>query len=150
MELTKAENLAKALMKKHGLVGRGGWTFEFDNAVRGFGCCRPSKRKITLSRKLTRKNSEKEVKDTILHEIAHTLAGCQNGHNEVWKAKCRQIGANPERCYDAVKVKQPEHKYKMRCKDCGKVSGRHRMCSFIKNPERWRCGVCGGKFERIR
>ena len=37
-----------------------------------------------------------EAEETILHEIAHILAGCKNGHNHRWKEVCREIGGNAE------------------------------------------------------
>ena len=42
-----------------------------------------------------------QVRDTILHEIAHALVGPGHGHDAVWKRKCREVGARPERCGQA-------------------------------------------------
>jgi len=67
-----ARILAVTLMQQHGLVG---WTFKFDHARRRFGCCNFTRRTISLSRPLTFLNDDAEVRDTILHEIAHALAG---------------------------------------------------------------------------
>src|SRR5215204_3855775 len=36
-----------------------------------------------------------EVIDTIKHELAHALLTPFHGHNEVWKAKARELGASP-------------------------------------------------------
>ena len=69
MELADAESLALELMRQHGLLPR--WKFKFDRAIRRFGCCNEGKRLISLSARLTELNSEYEVRDTILHEIAH-------------------------------------------------------------------------------
>lgn len=33
-----------------------------------------------------------EVKDTILHEIAHALAGNENNHNAYWKSIAEDLG----------------------------------------------------------
>ena len=33
--------------------------------------------------------------DTILHEIAHAIAGANAGHGPVWKAVAKRIGAAP-------------------------------------------------------
>jgi hypothetical protein len=44
------------------------------------------------------RNGAEEIVDTILHEIAHALVGPRHGHDTVWKAKCTDIGARPERC----------------------------------------------------
>lgn len=42
------------------------------------------------------KNSEC-IKDTVLHEIAHAIAGGQHHHDNYWKACCQKIGAKPSR-----------------------------------------------------
>jgi hypothetical protein len=51
-----------------------------DSAVRRFGTCRYSRKLITLSRQLIELNDQARVLDTILHEIAHALAGPKTGH----------------------------------------------------------------------
>ena len=88
-----AQQLAVGLIQEHGLIG---WRFRFDHARRRFGCCRSSEKTITLSRPLTILNSCAQVRDTILHEIAHALTP-GDGHGVKWRAKCREIGADPKR-----------------------------------------------------
>ncbi len=103
MNPTEALDLLQNKLTEHGLTARG-WTGSLDHAERRFGICRPSKKEISLSRTLTSLNSQTEVLDTILHEIAHALAAIEYnencGHDERWKTICRRIGARPERCYD--------------------------------------------------
>jgi predicted SprT family Zn-dependent metalloprotease len=48
--------------------------------------------RIELSKHYVLRNPEHEVLDTILHEIAHALVGPGHGHDEVWKAKCVEVG----------------------------------------------------------
>src|SRR5215210_5656070 len=97
MNLYEASYLAGDLMRQHGLLDAG-WTFAFDHARRRFGKCDYTHRQITLSRTLALLNNLDEVRDTILHEIAHAL--CPDaGHGARWRATCRRIGAKPERCY---------------------------------------------------
>lgn len=96
-------DLAVGLMRQHGLNG---WTFEFDNAKRRAGVCRYRCKVISLSRHYVRLNADnyEDIRDTILHEIAHAIAGFKAAHGPAWKAVCRRIGAKPERCYDSSKV----------------------------------------------
>ncbi len=77
MKLEDAENLALTLMEDNGV---GTWSFRFDNAKRRCGACFYSRRTITLSRHFVTLNDEAEVRDTILHEIAHAFAGAKAGH----------------------------------------------------------------------
>lgn len=93
MELTTAAELAWKLLAKYELYD---WTFGFDHARRRAGLTNFSKRQITISRYLTKIYSEAQVRDVILHEIAHALVGPNHAHNQVWKAKCLEIGAKPE------------------------------------------------------
>ena len=103
MRLEYTEKLARKLMKEHNLTD---WSFEFDNAVVRFGCCKYSKKLFSLTKELVLINNRKEIKDTILHEIAHALVGSGNGHNWVWKNKALEIGCNGERCCTIERVNE--------------------------------------------
>jgi predicted SprT family Zn-dependent metalloprotease len=69
---------------------------------------------------------EDEIRDVILHEIAHALAGHKAGHGPVWKAAARKVGAKPSRC--AAPSARPPAPIEGRCPKCDvKVSEHHRM-----------------------
>ena len=107
-------------MREHGLL-EAGWTFAFDHARRRFGCCNLTRRRITLSRPLTFLNTEAQVRDTILHEIAHALTPGDN-HGPRWRAMCIKLGANPVRCYrehEVISPPRPPARYKLGCAACG-------------------------------
>ena len=103
MELRAAFGLAAELVKRHGLEG---WTVDFDGARRRAGVCRYDRKVIGLSAPLTRLHGETEVRDTILHEIAHALVGPVAGHGPVWRAQAIAIGCSARRCVseDAPRV----------------------------------------------
>mgnify|MGYP001567612773 CR=1 FL=1 len=128
MNLYQAEILAKKLMREHRLTL---WLFEFTDWVKTFGMCQYSTRTIFLSMPLTLLNNENEVRDTILHEIAHALVGKGHGHNKTWKAKCIEIGAKPIRCYSNDMIIQPTMRYVATCDCCGKVYQRTRKPDSI-------------------
>ena len=69
--------------------------------MHGAQLCRYGTRTIELSVFLVDRNGPEEVRDTILHEIAHALVGPGHGHDAVWKRQCIEIGARPVRCGDA-------------------------------------------------
>ncbi len=126
MNLYEARNLARSLMAAHNLTG---WTFTFDHARRRFGACSPTRKRITLSRALTLLNGEGEVRDTILHEIAHALTP-GDGHGRQWKAMCLRIGARPVRCYTDAHVTSPPRRVaplQIGCPACGWWHNRHRL-----------------------
>ncbi|XCB29068.1 SprT-like domain-containing protein [Arcanobacterium hippocoleae] len=92
MDLTAAAELAWELLAKHELND---WSFDFDRARRRAGAANFSKQQITISRELTKFYSADQVRDIILHEIAHALVGANHAHDNVWRAKCLEIGAKP-------------------------------------------------------
>jgi predicted SprT family Zn-dependent metalloprotease len=95
VQLFAAAALARRLMDQHGLRE---WGLAFDNAKTRAGVCRPSVRQLGLSRPLTQLHSDEEVRDTILHEIAHALVGTGHRHDGIWRAKAREIGCTGDRC----------------------------------------------------
>lgn len=103
MDLAAAYHLATALLAEHGL---GDWSIRYDNAKRRAGVCKYAQRTIGLSAPLTRLHSEAEVRDTILHEIAHALVGPAHRHDEIWRQTAVRIGCSGERCVpqDAPRV----------------------------------------------
>ncbi|MFK5633490.1 MULTISPECIES: SprT-like domain-containing protein [unclassified Ornithinimicrobium] len=134
MDLTLAARTARSLMDLHGLTG---WEFAFDRAKVRAGATHFGTRRITLSRHLTAAHDEPEVRETVLHEIAHALVGPRHGHDEVWRARAVGIGASGARCYTAD---QPAvaGRWQGRCA-AGHVVHRHRR------PERLLlCARCRG------
>jgi predicted SprT family Zn-dependent metalloprotease len=139
--------LARRLMNEHGLAG---WEFGLNTNVRRAGVCfyprggEPGR--IELSAHFVERNGDDEVRDTILHEIAHALVGPGHGHDRVWRAKCRAIGARPEACYDES-VDMPEGKWHAECPGCRQTFSRHRR---PKRPTGWFCRSCGQDRGRLR
>jgi len=125
MNVYQAKQLAIQLMDKHGLLDKG-WSFEFDTAKRRFGVCRFRSKRIGLSEPLTEANDVAQVQDTILHEIAHAIAGFAAGHGPEWKKVCVRIGCKPERCYSSEDTTTIAGKYRAVCGGCGKVFNRHK------------------------
>lgn len=118
MNLDAAEVLATSLIYKHLEDDNGDvwWVFEWDQAIRRFGATHFRDKRITLSERLTFLNSEDQVRDTILHEIAHALAGPNEGHGKVWKVLAKSIGCSGERCYSSADVVKPRPKFVGTCK----------------------------------
>ena len=94
MEIQSALALGRRLLREHGLEH---WTITTDRAKTRAGVCRFAARTISLSSALTRLHDEAEVRDTILHEIAHALVGPAHGHDDVWRSKAMSIGCSGER-----------------------------------------------------
>jgi predicted SprT family Zn-dependent metalloprotease len=108
--------LALSYMEEHGLIEEG-WKFKWDTAKKRGGVCYHSRKTIGLSKFVAKYRTYEETEDTILHEIAHALVGPGHGHGPVWKAKAREIGAKPERCFESEDL--PDGKYEAVCENCG-------------------------------
>lgn len=97
VDLDEAARMARGLLDEHGLHE---WTVVFDRAKRRAGVCRSAQRQIGLSGPLTALHDEAEVRDTVLHEVAHALVGPRHGHDAVWRATALRIGCSGRRCSD--------------------------------------------------
>ena len=82
----------RELMDRHGLQG---WALRFSGARKKLGECRAREKLILLSRTHAVNGPPERVTDTILHEIAHALAGPAAGHGPAWKAIAERLGARP-------------------------------------------------------
>lgn len=131
---------ARKLMLSHGLSE---WEFGINNNVRRAGVCHyptaSSPGRIELSAHFIEHNSEEEIRDTILHEIAHALVGPRHGHDAVWQAKCREIGAKPIRCY-GQDIIMPKGPWRAICPGCETEYDRHRRPAQRMG---WYCRSCG-------
>jgi predicted SprT family Zn-dependent metalloprotease len=159
MNLLLAEKLCKHLMKEWDIDPK--WEFCWSNGKRQLGCVKQTKpefveiqraagkkviSKLCLSRHLVRNNPEDEVRDTILHEIAHIKAGHEAGHGPLWKQWARKVGARPVRC--ATQVLMVQAKYIVVCTVCDSVTRKaHKRVKLARRYCR-KCGVSSsGKLE---
>jgi hypothetical protein len=139
VHLDAAAALALRLIERHGLRD---WTLVFDNAKTRAGVCRFDTKQIGLSQPLTRLHAEAEVRDTILHEIAHALVGPGHIHDEVWVRKAREIGCSGTRCVSPG-APQLEGDWVGTC-PAGHTTTRHRR------PERvLSCPECAPQFSTV-
>ena len=90
--LNGVAGMSRRLMDEHGLVD---WTLAFVEARRRLGDCDFRDRVIRIGRAHVLEGSEEQIRDTVLHEIAHALAGREAGHGPLWRETARRIGATP-------------------------------------------------------
>jgi predicted SprT family Zn-dependent metalloprotease len=129
------QRLATQLLAAHGLHD---WSFAFNRRKLQMGLCRYDPRVIELSLHFIARNDDAAIRDTLLHEIAHALVGPGHGHDGVWKRKCLEIGARPERCCNEANM--PEGRWRALCGACGKVHHKHRRPKRLVG---WYCRTCG-------
>lgn len=135
MRQTEARALARKMMDDHGLTN---WTLEFDNHKSRLGLCVYGKKTISLSKFFLDKGDDL-FRDTVLHEIAHAMAGHTAGHGPEWKRICLNIGANPVR-EAHVTIPESDYAWVGKC-PCGKgVKKNHRKPRDLSG---WSCRFCG-------
>lgn len=97
---------------------------------------------------------DQQAKNTIAHELLHTVEGCMN-HGRYWNKLASIVNTRyPQYCIKrttspAEKGIHIEYRYLLRCTKCGNQLGRHKRSRFVEHPENYICSKCGGKFERI-
>ena len=135
MDVERAVAMAEELVAEHGLSG---WRVVLDRARTRAGVCRADRREIGLSAPLTALHSPAEVRDTVLHEIAHALVGPHHGHDAVWRATALRLGCSGRRTSTAPR---PDGPWRGTC-PAGHSTTRHRRPARVLA-----CGRCGGSFD---
>jgi len=146
MQRQAAHDFTRQKLAEYKLTG---WhvRMSLDDKVSFLGLCIHKDKVIMLNAHHVDIHPDWEVKDTILHEVAHAIVGPLHGHDKVWEAKAIELGAKPEACshltlpahvIDAIrsgqtvemieeevvvkKVKFEVTQLKDRCPECGKVA----------------------------
>ena len=88
-ELSQVRKWADALIRLH---LDDSWSFAFDNASKRAGLCDYGKKRISVSRHLAARWDDDEVHQTLLHEVAHAMAGPAAGHGPAWKRIAAELG----------------------------------------------------------
>lgn len=95
MNLIKANLIASDLIKHH----CPDYSIVWDFSIRNAGRCKYFSKTINLSIPLTNVSTEDEFIDTVLHEIAHVIAGYEHDHDIVWKFQAQLVGCTGERTH---------------------------------------------------
>lgn len=142
--LSEVRRTALRLMALWGLLGQQpAWEFGFNRSRRRMGTCkfpcknRPGRIELSIHYVLHRPQEE-DIRDTLLHEIAHARAGPAAGHGPAWQAWCVRVGARPNKC--GAEGAMPLGRYRATCRKCGKLYHRHRR---PKEGPRYYCRHCG-------
>lgn len=142
MSLRDIEALANAKLREHNLY-QIGWRFKWDRAQRRVGQCRFGAQEIGLSKPIySITANEPDAINTILHEIAHALAGPHAGHGPEWKRVAHSIGCSAQRCAP-VHMVRPETKF---TGTCGCSDYKHRMTRLSRAYDgsivAYKCRMC--------
>ena len=135
------------------------WTVN-TRATKRWGSCKkesPDAYEISISSRLLQADvSVQAVKNTIMHELLHTVKGTK-GHTGLWRKLATQVnqrlpGYSIQRTtsYEEKGIQPAESRYVLRCTHCGKEYHRQRMSQLVRTPQKYRCGLCGHTLQRIK
>lgn len=93
MDRNLASKYAREMLDLHGLKSWG-VRLNHDATLPFLGRCMYNDECIILNSHHVDQHPEPEVKDTILHEIAHAKVGPNHGHDSTWVTKAKEIGVN--------------------------------------------------------
>ena len=98
--MQQVEDHAAQLLERHLNTGAPAtrWRFRFETATGRAGICRYTARTIALSVSYVLRAPWDDVRDTLLHEIAHAIVGPGHAHDAVWQTAARRIGCTANRC----------------------------------------------------
>ena len=96
---------------------------------------------LRLNRQITRLSEREHVRQTVLHEIAHILAGVEHHHDRVWKMTARAIGYTGERTSSVPEEHTETAPWIGVCPN-GHISGRSRQPKRTQS-----CGKCSRRFD---
>jgi predicted SprT family Zn-dependent metalloprotease len=123
MDLKELETIASRQMTKHGLDD---WFFGFAQTKRQLGVCKYRQKRIEIAEYHALNSPQESVLDTLLHEIAHALAGPKAGHGPAWKAVAVQIGATPRACDNSDDTAMQPGDWQATCPACTKIIHRYK------------------------
>lgn len=103
---------------------------------------------------------DKLTEETMLHEILHTVKGCQN-HGTKWKQYANKInmtygynikrtGSEEEKGKEVMELcRKQKHKHMVKCQKCGHEIFFQRECKTTKYAYMYKHIDCGGIFKRM-
>lgn len=122
MDLQELEAIAVAELARHGLRG---WSFGFASTKRRLGVCKYRSKRIEIAEYYALHSPRESVLDTLLHEIAHAIAGPAARHGPAWKAVAVRLGATPRACESAANVAMQPGDWRATCPSCQKTIHRY-------------------------
>ena len=116
------------------------WSFAFDNAKRRAGACDYTRKRITVSRYLSARYDDATNRQTLLHEVAHAMAGPNAGHGPAWKRIAEEIGYVGGRTHDGdiARALAPW---------VGQCPGGHEHVRFRRPTRETSCALCSRGFS---
>ena len=99
MTMQQVEDHAAQLLERHLNMGAPAtwWCFRFETATGRAAICQYTTRTIALSVSYVLRAPWHDIRNTLLHEVAHATVGLGHGHHAVWQTAARRIGCTATR-----------------------------------------------------
>lgn len=130
--------LVRQMMNQHGLTA---WKINWSRAKKTHGRCFHDTRVLEFSAVAFGLIGEDEVRNTILHEIAHALAGPGHGHDSTWVRIHRSIGGTGAQYVTKEAAQTIPTAWVGKCPNGHTSGGMHRAPLRVKG-----CGKCSRSF----
>ena len=137
MDLKELGDIASREMLKHGLLG---WTFGLAKTKRRLGVCHYRTKRIEIAEYYAQNSPPGTVLDTLLHEIAHAIAGPAARHGPAWKAVAVRLGATPRACDNSHQAVVKPGDWQATCAACKKIFHRYKRPRSLTG---YRCRCVG-------
>jgi SprT-like family len=118
MDLKELESIAVRELRANGLHD---WTFALAKTKRRLGVCKYRSKRIEIAEYYARNSPPETVLDTLLHEIAHAIAGPAAKHGPRWKAVALRLGATPRSCETSHQAVMEPGDWQASCPACKKT-----------------------------
>jgi predicted SprT family Zn-dependent metalloprotease len=118
MDLKELEAIAAQELRKHGLHG---WTFGLADTGRRLGVCKYRTKRIEIAEYYARNSPPETVLDTLMHEIAHAIAGPAARHGPAWKTVAVRLSATPRACETSHQAVVKPGDWQASCPACEKA-----------------------------
>ena len=137
-ELNRVRQWAEALIALHLDES---WSFAFDHTTRRAGLCDFRHKRISVSRHLAERFDDDAIHQTLLHEVAHALAGPGTGHGAEWRRIARDLGYVGGTTHDGPIADD-------RARWRGSCPRGHEFVRFRRPRAEVSCGRCSRGFSR--
>jgi len=138
MDLKELGDIASHEMMKYGLQE---WTFSLSAMKRCLGMCKYRTKRIVIAEYYALNSPRETVLDTLLHEIAHAIAGPTARHGPAWKAVAVQVGAIPRACDTTQSPVLKPGDWQATCVACNKIYHRYKRPKTVSG---YRCICAAG------
>lgn len=108
--------------------------------------------KLEFGKDILNATDKEELRQTVLHELAHAIANKRHnancGHDARFKQVCREIGCTDDKATvakESIEKKYTQYKYTMTCPECGATWHYQRKSGDLKHlmdGEYVGCGKC--------